>query len=152
MDYSYYYPSILFMYFGTFIGIFIGFIILAKLATSYIRENKVPKESVKPAGAIILTVCVVLLAIFSISFFKDIPNVINENYIVATGTVVSWDSGGTASETRGITLETDDGKRIKTLVNYTPIREGERYEIIYLPNTTFGSIIRQIEEDEPERG
>ena len=145
MDYSYYYPSILFMYFGTFIGVIVFIIMLSYVDISCIRNYIKLKEFKRLVGVIISSVCVALLVIFSIRFFKDLPNVINNNYLVVTGTVVTWDTGGTASDTRGITLETDDGELIKATVNYTPMGKGERYEIILLPNSSYGSVIRKIE-------
>ena len=148
MDYSHHYPSILLMYFGILAGIIIGLVLLLMGARSLIRQYIESKGITKLAGAIAVVVCVILLAVFSVPWFKDIPNVINKNYIIITGTVVSWNSGGTQSEARGITLETDDGERIKVTVIYTPIREGERYEIIRLPNTPVGSVIRKIDDTE----
>lgn len=34
------------------------------------------------------------------------------------------------------------------LVVYPPIRKGEIYEVMYLPHTRLGVIVRKIEEDE----
>lgn len=115
----------------------------ARLIKQYVESKKI----VKLASSIAVSACVVLLVLFSVAFLKDIPNVINKNYNVVTGTVVSGNRGGKNSETRGITLETDDGERIQVTVNYTPIELGERYEIIRLPNTSYGNVIRKIEDD-----
>lgn len=147
MDYSGHYPSILLMYFGTFAGVIGGLILLLLGGRRVIKQYMKSKDIIDLLGAIPGAAFAIWLSFFSVPFFKDIPNVINGNYMVVTGTVVSWNSGGSASEARGIVLETDDGKRISVVVNYTPIRKGERYEIIRLPNTTFGSVIRQIEDD-----
>ena len=145
MNYSLHYPSILFIYIGVFAGIILFLILLIREGIILVRQYKKLKSVKKLACAAAAFVCIILLAAFSVPYFKDIPNAVNNNYIIAAGTVVAHDSGGTQSQTRGITLETDEGERIKVTVNYTPMRTGERYEIICLPNTGIGSVIRKTE-------
>ena len=145
MYYSEHDPSILISYFlsfGTFIGLIVAFISFGVWEIKQYIESKKIGDLL---GSIFFMVCVVALVFTSVPCFKDIPNVINKNYITITGTVIEPGFGGRDLETRTPMLLTDDGERVSAVVVYTPFARGERYEIVRLPNTGIGYVVRKIE-------
>ena len=144
MDYSSFYPSILLTYFGSFAGVIFLVILFICGEVFLIKQYLKSKAVIEIIGMFACVVIIIAISHFFRQYFKDIPNVINRNYIIATGTVVIGNNGGTESETRDFTLKKDDGETIRILANYMPIQNGDEFEVIYLPNTGCGAIIRKI--------
>lgn len=148
MDYSAFYPSILLMYFGTFIGVLVAIVLLIFGDVFLLKQYLKSKAIIELVGFVACIMIIIAVAYFSRNFFKDIPNVVNKNYIITTGTAVGWDAAGPVHETRGFAFKTDDGKIKNIVVNYTPIYKGDRFKVIYLPNTGYGAIIKKLESGE----
>lgn len=153
MDYSAFYPSILFMYFGAFAGILVAIILLICGDIFLIKQYLKSKSIIELVGIIACVVGIIVVAYFSRNYFKDIPNVISKNYIVTTGTAEGWDSAGPISssagpvyETRGFAFRKDDGEIKKIVVTYPPVYQGDRFEVIYLPNTGYGAIVKKLDD------
>jgi hypothetical protein len=145
MNYSAYYPSILFMYFGTFAGIILAVALLIYGDIYILKQYIKIKSNIELVGFIVFFVAILVVLYFSRNYFKDIPNVVSKNYIVTTGTAEGWDSAGQVHETRGFAYKTDGGETKKIVVTYPPVYQGDRFEVIYLPNTGYGAIIRKLE-------
>lgn len=148
MDYSAFYPSILFMYFGAFVWVLVAIVLLICGDVFLIKQYLKSKSVIELVGSIACIVAIIAVAYFSRNFFKDIPNVMSKNYIITTGTAEGWDSAGQVHETRGFAFKTDDGVIKKIVVTYTPIYRGDRFEVIYLPNTGYGAIVKKLEGSE----
>lgn len=148
MDYTAFYPSILFMYFGTFAGVIIAIILLIGGDIYLLKQYLKTKNIIELIGFVTCTIAIIVVLYFSLNFFKDIPNVISKNYTVATGTAEGWDTAGQEPETRGFAFKKDDGEMINIVVTYPPIYQGDRFEVIYLPNTEYGAIVKKLESGE----
>ena len=147
MDYSSHYIVILIRYFVSFAVILSIIIVFAIYGAKLIKKYMESKKFIKLLGAIALAVGVVVFSYFSVPYFKDIPNAINFNFDIIIGTVVSGNSGGRASETRGFTVIDDNGNRRSVLANYPPIFTGDRFEIIIMPNSGSGVILQKLESE-----
>ncbi|MGI6248083.1 MAG: hypothetical protein ACOYJX_01570 [Acutalibacteraceae bacterium] len=143
MDYSAFYPSILINYFVAFAGIIIAIILLVVSGAFLLKRYLKSKSVIELVGVVACIVAIVAVAYFSRNFFKDIPNVLSENYIVTSGTAQGWDSAGQVHETRGFAFKRDDGEIAKIVVTYPPVYQGDRFEVIYLPNTGYGAIVKK---------
>ena len=148
MDYSAFYPSILFMYFGTFAGVLVAIFLLICGDVFLLKQYLKSKSIIELVGVVACIVAVIAVAYFSRNFFKDIPNVLSKNYIITTGTAQGWDSAGQVHETRGFAFKTDNGETIKLVGTYPPVYQGDRFEVIYLPNTGYGCIVQKLESGE----
>lgn len=148
MDYSAFYPSVLINYFIAFAGIMTAIILLTVGDIFLIRQYLKSKSVIELVGIIACIIGVIVVAYFSRNYFKDIPNVLSNNYIVTTGTAEGWDSAGQVHETRGFAFKTDNGETIKLVVTYPPVYQGDRFEVIYLPNTGYGCIVQKLESGE----
>lgn len=109
MDYSAYYPSILFMYIGTFVGVIVALVLLLFGAMHVFKLYKKSKFNIMLIGLTVRIVIVIVVSYFSQNFFADIPNVVSKNYIVTTGIAQGWDAAGQEPETRGFAFKKDDG-------------------------------------------
>ena len=147
MDYSSHYLEILIRYYMIFAFTIFFIIVFAIYGAKLIKQYTESKKFIKLLGAIALAGGIVVFSYFSVPHFKDIPNAINQNFVIITGTVVSGDSGGRAPETRGFTVIDDNGNRRSVLANYMPIFTGDRFEIILMPNTGSGVILRKLESE-----
>jgi len=145
MNYSAYYPSILFMYFGTFAGIILAVALLIYGDIYILKQYIKIKSNIELVGFIVFFVAILVVLYFSRNYFKDIPNVVRKNYIITAGTAEGWDSAGQVHETREFAFKTDGGDTQKIVVTYPPVYQGDRFEVIYLPNTGYGAIIRKLE-------
>jgi hypothetical protein len=145
MDYSVFYANIIFHYGLSFGGImlFLGFVAynIFLFAKKYIRNRTVSLVF----NAVFGLFAFIALVYFTVPFIRDIPNIKNRNYIIATGTSVGWDNGGTRPSIRSFDFLKDDGEMIKLHVFYGPVNKGERFEIIYLPYSKIGDIVRKLE-------
>jgi len=146
MDYSAYYPPILFMYFGTFVGVIVAMALLICGAMHVFKLYQKSKSNIMLIGFTVCIVIVIVISYFAQSFFRDIPFVVNKNYIITIGIAQGWDTAGQEPETRGFAFKRDNGEIIDITVTYTPIHQGDRFEVIYLPHTKFGAIVRKIED------
>ena len=147
MDYSAFYPTIWFMYFGTFAGIITAIILLVCGDIFLIKQYLKSKAIIELVGMVACVVAIIAVCYFSRNFFKDIPNVINKNYIISSGTVITGNNGGIDPEARDFAFKKDDdGKTVKIIANSKPIQNGERFEVIYLPNTGYGAITKRFNE------
>lgn len=145
MDYSTFYLSITIEYLIGFTSYIITIILLVCGDIFLIKRYLKSKSEIELVGIIVCIVAIIIVAYFSRNFFKDIPNVIGKNYTVSTGTAYGWNTAGQEPEARGFEFQKDDGEIIKLQVIYTPIRQGDRFEVIYLPNTGFGAIVQKID-------
>ncbi len=106
-------------------------------------------------GIVFAVILFVVFLFWSRRVFADIPHAINKDFIVATGVVVSQNAAGRedVGETRGFEIQDlETGEIINLLVFYTPIWQGEVYEVIYLPHSKAGAIVRKIESGEEPQG
>lgn len=99
----------------------------------------------KRKGKIVIGLLAVLLALClygSGVAILDLPYLVNGELETASGRVVAYDAAGheDVAETRGITIETEFGERIKRTTYDTPVHQNEYVEIAYLPHTHFGII------------
>ena len=145
MDYSNYHFSIIFEYFISFLGVLLSIIFLICGIVYLLKQYLQSKNVVEFIGIIACAVVIIVIAYFSRNYFKDIPNIVIKNYTITYGVVVEGDNGGRNFNTRGIVFKKEDGEIVKLVVNYYPIVSGEKFEVIYLPNTGFGAIIQKIE-------
>lgn len=112
------------------------------------------KGSLIDFGGVI--VFAIILMAFLISFSKivmDLPYMLKQDFSSVTGVVVGQNASGRDDvyEDRGFELQDLKTGEILTLqVNYTPIRKGEYYEVLYLPHTKIGTIVRKLRKDEIE--
>ena len=148
MDYSVFYPSIIIGYIGGFAGTILVIILLICGEVFLIKQYLKSKSTIELIGIFVFVVLIIVVSYYSKIYFKDIPNVINKNYIVSRGTVIEGNNGGQDPETRGFVLKTDDGEIKRLCVVYLPIDNGDRFEVIYLPNTEWGAIIQKLKGDE----
>ena len=133
------------LYFFNFLGSVAFTTAFISIVVWEIKQYIESKKIVDLLGSIFLMAFAVALVFYSVPYFRDIPNVINKNYVTITGTVVVADSGVSDDGSRTLTLLTDDGEEVKATVKYTPFTLGERYEITMLPNTRIGYVVRKIE-------
>ncbi|MGI6745675.1 MAG: hypothetical protein ACOX45_05970 [Acutalibacteraceae bacterium] len=145
MDYSVFYPSVLLNYFVAFAGIITAIILLVVGDIFLIKQYLKSKSVIELVGIVACIAGIIIISYFLRNYFNDITNVIRKNYIVTTGTAEGWDSAGQVHETRGFAFKTDDGETIKLVVTYPPVYQGDRFEVIYLPNTGYGCIIQKLE-------
>ena len=148
MDYSAFLPSVLINYFIAFAGVVTTIILLVVVGAFLARQYFKSRSFIECVGVVACVIGVFITAYFSRNYFKDIPNVVSKNYIVTDGTAEGWDSAGQVHETRGFAFKTDDGKNFKLVVTYPPVYQGDRFKVIYLPNTGFGAIIQKLEDGE----
>ena len=146
MDYSSYYPAIIELYLWHCCGLIVIPSLLIWMGV-HLAKYINAKSTI---SLIIVPILLILWVGFSIplytKYIKDIPNIINENYIVTTGTATSWNTTGPENTSRSFEFTTDDGEVIKLSVQSTkPVYQGDRYEVIYLPHTKCGAIVRKIE-------
>jgi len=95
---------------------------------------------------------IVLLAFsipMSVRFFLDIPNIRSNAYIVDVCEITKQDAGGAdnAVQNRGVWCKNKLDVNIPEyhlLVSYTPLRQGEKYRVIYLQNSKYGVIIERM--------
>lgn len=83
----------------------------------------------------------------------DVPNIINEDYCVVKGEVVSWNySDEEKIKDRGVgILSEETGETVWVTVYSVGIRKGEYLEVKYLPHTGYGVILSTEEDSEDER-
>lgn len=148
INYSAFYPSILFMYFGTFAGILVAIILLICGDIFLLKQYLKSKSIIELVGFVVFIAVIIIVSHFSRNYFKDIPNIVSKNYIITTGTAEGWDSAGQVHETRGFAFKRDDGEIKNIVVTYPPIYQGDRFEVIYLPNTGYGAIVKKLESGE----
>ena len=94
----------------------------------------------------VVTIFILILGFFSVRLVLDIPYIVKKDFCIMEGIVVSQDSAGNERlfESRTVKL-----KNLKTSEEntfyfyYTPIKFGETYEVIYLPNTKIGYILKK---------
>lgn len=127
--------------------VFLVYIFLTRDLNSFSTLNF--SESTQLVLRPIVTIILVLVAIFSIKstykYCRDIPNVLKRAYIEDTCTIVGQDAGGTATESRSVQVKcSKSGDEFTFLTQYLPMKIGDVYRIIYLPNTKFGSVIEKI--------
>jgi len=146
MDYSGFHLIILSRYIFSFLGlIFISIFLIwgtIYLIKRFIK-NKI-KYMLIGASVIILSLTLIYL---SLDFYKDIPNAINSNYEIVTGVVVVGNNGGRAAEVRDFKIKKENGEIVTVVALSEPLFGGETMEVILLPNTGYGVIIRIIESD-----
>lgn len=147
MDYSAYYPTILYEYICSFIGILGAITFFVCISVMLFKQYLELKSTLQIIGFIIFITLTIVMFNFSLKYFKDIPNILNENYIVTTGTAVGQHTPGQVPETRGFKFRGDDGVVMSIVVTYLPVFQGDRFEVIYLPHTGFGAIIRKIDKE-----
>ena len=149
MDYSPYYPSILYLYFGTLAAFFVGFGLLIYGEIYLIQQIKEFKSLLSVLFFVVLFAAIVSVSLLSVDYFKDIPNVIRNNYIVATGTAEGNDSAGQEPDARGFRFKPDVGEEFYIRIpSYPQVFHGDRFEVIYLPHTGVGAIIQKLEGEE----
>jgi len=91
----------------------------------------------------------VLMSIPTVNEVKDIQNVLNRNYVIVTGTAVGWDTTTDESEPRSFSFLTDDGKTVDLIVlPCPPVHQGDRFEVIYLPNSGIGAIMQELDDSD----
>lgn len=164
MDYSKFYSSIMIHYLSLLVAIIIGLVLVicadVFCIKAFLKQNAVETETkiwffsnkgslIDFLGVIVFIIVALLILFFSRNILADIPNVINKNYVVTSGVVTAHDSSGKddVAETRSFTLKDfNTGKEVKLLVTYTPIRQGDIYEVLYLPSSKAGAIVRKIED------
>ena len=128
--------------------------LLLKKAIYIVRENDLPcilKEKIF-YFAIIAIACVTLFLLLMmtqiIAAIKDIPHLKNGDCSSIIGIVVSQDAAGREDvpEDRTFKLKNiESGEIVELRVFYTPIKNGDVYEVVYLPHTRCGAVVRKIE-------
>lgn len=97
---------------------------------------------------VLFAVCV-FLYIPMVNEVKDIPNAIHNEYIVTTGTAIGWNTTNDDTEHRGFTFLTDDGEEVDLSVLPCPkVYQGDRLEVMYLPNSGIGAIIQWLDDSD----
>jgi hypothetical protein len=145
MDYSAFYSKILYLYIVAFAGVLAGIGLLVFGGVYFLKHYlKKSKAAIDIIGFIICILVFNIVSFFAANFFLDIPNAVSNNYIVATGTAQGRDAGGDISDSRGFEFKKDDGEVIRITVIYTPVYEGDRFEVIYLPNTKYAAIVKKL--------
>jgi len=114
--------------------------------TSIVRKYFSKEHLIYIFVFIILAISTISLVVYlgKGEFAKDLHYVINNNYSSVTGKVIEQ---GAKPEygLRTIYVENSVGKLTKCKVGGATYELGNVYEIIYLPNTRIGCIVRQIE-------
>ena len=147
MDYSQYFSAISGFFWENlfFSGFFILIFPIHSVYQLYKEYQKNKSKSVIWI-AVAVFVFLVLMSIPTINEVKDIQNVLNQNYMIATGTAVGWNTTTDESEPRSFSFLTDDGKTVDLRVlPCPPVHKGDRFEIIYLPNSGIGAIVQKLE-------
>lgn len=166
MDYSKYTISIIINYL-LIAGSILMIIVLSVIAEVYqakafIKQNKEMsghkilffsnKGSIIDFTGIFAFAVIIIIALHGLpDIIADIPYAINKEFSVTKGIVVGQNAAGLddVSESRGFELKVlESGEIINLYVVYTPIRTGEIYEVIYLPHTKAGAIVKKIEDDD----
>jgi hypothetical protein len=149
MDYSVFYPSILFMYSILLAAVLVGIILALSVSFYYLKELLKEKGVMNLVAVICFFTIVLVILYFSIDIFCDIPNVIKKNYVITTGIAIDSNNAGQEPEIRGFPLKRNyTNEIIRVAVTYYPINEGDEFEVIYLPNSKIGAIVRKIENPE----
>lgn len=95
-----------------------------------------------------LSILFVAVLSYSIRLLLDLPNVLSRKYVVDVCVITKQDSSGSdySMEDRGVgcTSENNENNHYNLQVTYTPMKLGEKYKVIYLPNSKFGVIIEKM--------
>ena len=146
IDYSYTYPAILFTYFK----IELGNILLLGFSVYFVFTPKKEYIKGKKVGDLLGALFFVVLAIIIVSMFanelRDIPNIVNKNYVVTTGASLEPTSSERGVEFRGFRFKPDNEEiaPFRVYAKAPPVHPGDRFEIIYLPVTKLGVVIRRL--------
>jgi len=157
MDYSVLLSKMTVSYFVGLAGVLImpAVIIAAIFQFNKVKvQNAINPKNIKKINLILHLMVNALFAFMLIVYimgippiFNDLPNVIMKNYIVDECLVIGQDSGGAADnmDSRGVGLRSlKTGEEFQFTTNYTPIRNGEYYRVMYWPNSKIGAIIEKI--------
>ena len=147
MDYSIFYERIKADFWEYFYAcFFIAFLSLVISVILIICFLKSKNKSELFCGIILFIGFIFAVSRLSI-LFPDISNIRNETFILTVGIVVGHDTTDNNRPTsRSIKLkENETEKIIKLSVHYTNIYINDMLEVIYLPNSGIGAIIRIIE-------
>ena len=149
MDYSIYFRVLTNEFYDQFQKVIIVLVILVVGLIGMVYQAIVKKagkiEWIFVSIVIPLLIIVVLSGL--INNLKDLAYVKNGKYLVGTGTAITDDSRKTKDlPGRTVRFQLDDGEVIKIHLYYGPIYEGDRFEIIYLPNTRGAVIVRKLED------
>lgn len=150
MDYTTLYPAINRYFFEVFVSSIVFCLIFPiytgiKLYKEYIAS----KSKGIVAGLLLLSIAFVWLTYSFVNDCKDIPNIVSKNYIVATGTAIGWNTVEDETEPRGFEFQPDDGEKIDlSVLPCPPVHQGDRFEVIYLPNSGIGAIIQILDDSE----
>lgn len=162
VDYTQHYKTIWFNYFMSMAGMVLILIMLIygcvycykcfythdfRDSESKIILHYFSKESlIDFIGFVVFLLLTIFFVIFQLkgNVAKDLPYVINNDYSIVTGEIVKQ---GPRPEfgLRTVHVKNSVGQLVECKVAGATYELGNGYEIIYLPNTGFGSIIRQIE-------
>ena len=145
MDYSSFYPAVIILFLVAFMGVILALILLFYSEIYLLKHYLKSRTIIDFLGLMICSTVFILTSLFSLRYFRDVPNIVYQNYTIATGTAVGWDTAGLDPETRGFAFKKDGSSDIIHLtVVFTPVNQGDRFEVIYLPNTGFGAIVQKI--------
>ena len=146
IDYSYTYPAILYNYFLTELGniVILGFFIYSVFNQK--KEYIKGKQIGDLWGAICFGIFAIIMVGMLANDLRDIPNIVNKNYIVTTGVSLDRTSSERGVELRTFQFKPDDDEiaPFRVSAKAPPVRPGDRFEIIYLPVTKLGSVIRRL--------
>ena len=94
---------------------------------------------------IALPICLIMAFGMSSDLRKDLVYVKNGEYLKGTGTAITDDSRKTNDNPgRSVRFQFDDGEVLTISLYYGPIHIGDRFEIIYLPNTRRAVIVQKL--------
>lgn len=146
MDYSVFYPSILLDFCILLAGSVLALALLVYADYSHVKEFFREKNFMNALDAVFFVAATVLVLYFSTYVYRDIPHVVNSDYIITTGTALGNNSAGKEPENRGFALMRDDTHEVvRITVTYYPIYKGDWMEVIFLPHTHLGAVIQKLD-------
>ena len=91
-------------------------------------------------------VLIILFIIFWILYLyplvKDIPNAIQDDYIVTSGEVVSWDyTQENTNKLRVISVKSGENEEITVHVYGYGVHKGDTITVAYFPNSKYGKVV-----------
>jgi len=157
MDYSEAIEKIKLDYWITFLGVIIipiAFLVLLVLFIRYLyRTSDHFKHVTKKQWPFLVLVPflvtgMVFIFLYVPKVIMDFSNVREDGFIVDVCTVIGQSNAGnpmTPQSRSPVCGMENTGEEIQLTIFYTPMNIGEKYTIVYLPNTKLGRVLNKIE-------
>ncbi len=138
MDYSMFEFKILYL-FG--LQLFFFVVVLLFLIFILILSNA---SGTSKAENIVLVFLILILVWTTKDKLFDIPNIITKNYTVEMMMATNIKVEDEKINNKNINFESNDGKTINLMLTTNDVKNGDKYLIMYLPNSKIGIIIEKV--------